>query len=227
MNTTSKNPTDLCTTLRGSLVAANVLCTSTKVKDADLLQNIIYNLHAKRKEYPNCERLISQVIFKIHDKTFSRSSDFMRQKAHIATICGFSQTPTQNMAVAKELLNRIPLVEKPKNMLAPLQAIMEQTTNLYAAKNYQQKDTNKTVAYKLKALIIMLAPYAKTQPDKQQIYDCANTLERVQPVFKGFAQQYAFTPKKRATHICIKEAVDIFARPAYGKRGGIPFSRDE
>lgn len=227
MNPTSKTLTDLRTSLRGSLVAANVLCTSTQTKDALLLQNIIRHLHTKRKTYPHFEKLISRVIFKIHDKAFYGPSDLMRQKAHIATICGFALAPTQNMTVAKELLNRMPLVETPKNMLPSFQTIMEQTTNLYADQGYQKKDSNRTVAYRLKALICMLAPYAKTQPEKQRIFDCATTLEKAQPVFKGFAKQYAFAYKKKSVNVPTQEAVNIYARPVYVKRGGSSFFRDE
>ena len=226
MNTSSQIPTDLYTSLKGSLVAAEVLHTSSQTKDATLLQNIIYKLHTERKRYPAFERLISKVIFKIHDRVFYESSDFMRQSAHVATICGFAQAPTKNMTIAKELLNRMPLVEKPKNMLSSFQTILEQTTNLYADQGYQKQDSNRNVAYRLKALICMLAPFAKTQPEKQRIYDCANTLEKVQPTFKGFSQQYAFTPKKKSINVPILEPVNVYLRPVQSRRG-FSFSRDD
>ena len=219
MNTSSQIPTDLYTSLKGSLVAAEVLHTSSQTKDATLLQNIIYKLHTERKRYPAFERLISKVIFKIHDRVFYESSDFMRQSAHVATICGFAQSPTQDMAVAKELLNRIPLVQNTRSMIPSFQTILANTTHLYTAKNYQNKDTNRSVAYRLKALIHMLAPYAKIQPEKQQIYNCAVALEKVQPTFKGLAQSYTPpTPRKKCCVIC-KEPVDVYRRIPFQSRG--------
>jgi len=219
MNTSSQVPADLYNSLKGSLIAAEVLHTSSKISDATLLQNIIYKLHTKRKRFPNYERLISKAIFKIYDRVFYESSDFMRQSARVATFCGFTQAPTQDMAVAKELLNRIPMDRDIKVMIPSFQAIMENTVNLYTSQNYQTKDPNRTVAYRLKALIQMLAPYAKIQPEKQQIYNCATALESAQPIFKGFARSYTPpTPRKKCCVIC-KEPVDVYRRIPFQSRG--------
>ncbi len=212
MNTSSNLPTDLCTSLNGSLVAVKILSTSNRAKDANLLQDIITNLHSKRAQFPQYERIISQTIFKILNTVMHNPSELMHRKAHISTICGFIKYPTKDFYVLKELTKQILSMENPQNMFSLFQSFLIRAVNTYLDENFSSKDSNFQLANQLAALMKVLSPLSKTQFDKNILHDCANTLEATHPSFKGIKQLYpAYKPKKH-NHVAIKEPVEIFTR---------------
>ncbi len=203
--------------LSENIWAASFLCKSESAKDALLLQQILEKLHRDRSRYPQYERYISSAIFKIHDTAFYGQSDLMRQKAHVATICGFDSVPTKDMVILKELLKRMPLVKKPQTMSAAFQSVLNKIVNAYTSQNYQKKDHNLQTAYQLKQLVHMVYPFAKKQNQQQKIHDSAVALEKAIPTFKGLAARHPVTVVTKTPRVSVKEAVQIAVPMIYAR----------
>lgn len=224
---------NLTKSLKSAIIAASVLISSAKSEDATLLRNILGNLHGYRHFYPEQERLISRVIFKIHDMAYYGSSELMRQSARVSTFCGFATRPTKDMFVVKGLLNRMALVEKIDDIHQPIQKITQQILNTYAEQNYQQKDTDLAIANRLKNLIQIMADRTgkKNAKDYRCLHESAAKLAQLHPRMKNFAKQfptvaskcYKFQPKSVRP---MAEAPIIYARPANYQNFG-KFSRED
>lgn len=232
MITTTK--TNLMTSLKSAIIAASVLTSSTNAKDAILLKNLLRNLHGYRRFHPEQEKLICRVIFKIHDMAYYSSSELMRQSAHVGTFCGFAAHPTKDMAITKGLLNRMALVKKIDDMHQPFQTITKHILKNYADQNYQQKDTDLGIAYRLKNLIQIMAdrPGKKNATDYRWLHESASQLAQLHPQMKSFAKQFPLVkpkiyklPPESVRYLA--EAAVIYSRPINPKGSNRYYSRED
>lgn len=197
------NKPNLTTSLKSAIIAVSVLISSTKPKDATLLKNILGNLHGYRRFYPEQERLISRVIFKIHDMAYYGSSELMRQNARVGTFCGFALRPTKDMSITKGLLNRMALVERIDDLLPSFKVITNNVLKTYADQNHQQKDMDASIAHRVKNLMQIIAdrPGRKNFSDYHWLHETAIKLAQLQPEMKNVVEHFpAVTSKTYKFH---------------------------
>ena len=219
---------ELPQTIKDSISTAVAMRNSTKIEDALSIRYLIENLHKYRFHFPQRQKLISDAIFKIHDIAFYNHSDFMRQHAQVSTIFGFLRNKPNDMRILKELLKRMAMIKNPGETFSSFQILTQHILDEYQKQNYQTQDTNGTVAYRLKALLLMLSDNAKRNFDKIWVRAAPETLENVYPKVKGFSQNFAASTQKSKRSSCpiIPEAVVVYTRPVHAKSGSFSHNFD-
>lgn len=188
---------------------ATTLCSSDKTKDILALEKVLTNLQHCRKYYPGAESDICDAIFKIYDKAYYSTSDFMRHRIRVMTLHNFAKMPTKNMSVLKELLNRIALVENLQEVFAMTQVITDRALEHYEA----QKDPDLKVAERLKGLMLLLSqtPAIKNnRANRKWLSSCATYFESIQPACKELVKSLPKPGLKAKKNVpLILEACDV------------------
>lgn len=212
------SPKQLPKILQVNECVAKVLSVSNKPSDAQRMENILADLHQLRCKYPEYEPIISQTLFNIFDHSYYHSPEYMRLRTQVSIICGFALKPTNDMNILNQLMDRMLLIDKPKNMLYPFKSITQRTIDLYDLGNYKEKDLNSKIAYRLKMMIQVVndSLRRKTNPDVKWLYENARKLAENHPNFISFAKAF---PKpnqpKKVQKLFPREAANAFpAKPS-------------